>query len=685
MDFIKKLLDDAYDSGMHYDVTDLRSRIISFAASSTHQSNNCLKIVKEIHWHSDEPSEVIPDRDEAPIVFYDCEVFPNLFLVNWKVQGEGKPVVRMINPKPEEIENLVRYKLIGFNNRRYDNHMLYACMMGYSNLQLYKLSQRIVSGDRDAFFGEAYNLSYTDIYDFSSAANKKSLKKWEIELGIHHQELGLPWDQPVPEEMWTKVAEYCDNDVISTEAVFNHLQGDWTARQILADVAGMTYNDTTNSLTTRIIFGKERHPQSSFNWRDLGQPVQEVEFDTLNFIKDHDLYPIPFDDKSVLPWFPGYVYENGHNIYRGEDVGKGGYVYSEPGMYIDVALLDTTSMHPSSTIDEVLFGPAFTNRFYEVKESRVCIKHEDYEKAKTVLEGKLAPYLKDGKYSPKDLANALKTAINSVYGLTSASFDNAFRDIRNKNNIVALRGALFMVDLKHAVQEKGFTVAHIKTDSIKIPNATPEIIQFVMDFGKRYGYNFEHEATYKRMCLVNKSTYIAQFATEEWCKAKYGYSPEENSKEGGEWTATGEQFAVPYVFKTLFSKEPIEFKDMCETFQVQTALYLDMNEPLAEGHDYQFVGRIGSFCPILPGNGGGLLVRESKDKDGNVKYDSANGAKGYRWLEAENIESLGMDAPIDKSFYRKLVDDAVAEISKYGNFDEFVSDVPGDFMNRPEN
>ena len=246
----------------------------------------------------------------------------------------------------------------------------------------------------------------------------------------------------------------------------------------------------------------------------------------------------------------------------------------------------------------------FTNRFREIKESRVYIKHEDYEKAKTVLEGKLAPYLKNGKYSPKDLANALKTAINSVYGLTSASFDNAFRDIRNKNNIVALRGALFMVDLKHAVQEKGFTVAHIKTDSIKIPNATPEIIQFVIDFGKRYGYNFEHEATYKRMCLVNKSTYIAQFATEEWCKAKYGYSPEENSKEGGEWTATGEQFAVPYVFKTLFSKEPIEFKDMCETFQVQTALYLDMNEPLAEGHDYQFVGRIGSFCPILPGNGG---------------------------------------------------------------------------------
>ena len=169
----------------------------------------------------------------------------------------------MINPTPLEIEKLFHYKLIGFNNRRYDNHMLYACHIGYTNEQLYALSNKLVNskkGDSDfCFFSEAYNISYTDIYDF--AATKQSLKKWEIELGIHHQELGLPWNEPVPEELWPKVAEYCDNDVIATEAVFNHLKADWTARQILADLAGMTVNDTTNTLTTRIIFGKEKHPR----------------------------------------------------------------------------------------------------------------------------------------------------------------------------------------------------------------------------------------------------------------------------------------------------------------------------------------------------------------------------------------------------------------------------------------
>ena len=272
VDFIFKALNDAYNSDLHYDVSDLLTPVMAFAAGSSNQSEYCLKLVSKMPFKSRDISEAVSDAD-APLVFYDVEVFPNLFLVNWKFAGEGKNVVRMINPKPAEIEELMKHRLVGFNCRRYDNHILYARLMGYTNAQLYKLSQKIVEGkSKDVFFGEAYNVSYTDVYDFSS--KKQSLKKFEIELGIHHQELGLPWDEPVPEELWQKVTEYCDNDVIATEAVFNARQSDFLARQILADVAGMTVNDTTNSLTTRIIFGKNRTPQDQFNYRDLGKPVR---------------------------------------------------------------------------------------------------------------------------------------------------------------------------------------------------------------------------------------------------------------------------------------------------------------------------------------------------------------------------------------------------------------------------
>ena len=694
-DFIYKILEDAYEQGLKYDLSDMKNQIYAFAAHSTNQSEYCVKLVKQMHFKSDESSAPV-DTASAQIVFYDIEVFPNLLLVNWKIRGEGHKIVRMINPKPEEIEDLLKFRLVGFNCRRYDNHIIYARLMGYNNEQIYNLSQRIINGERNAFFGEAYNLSYTDIYDFASAGNKKSLKKLEIEMGIHQQELGLPWDQPVPENLWPKVSEYCDNDVIATEAAFDYLSADWTARQILADLAGLTVNDTTNTLTTRFIFGKNKTPQSQFCYRDMSKPVKSLDQEVKRCLDEacpEMMSQRHGPEKSLLPYFPGYKFEAGVSTYKGETVGEGGYVYAEPGMHYHVALLDIVSMHPHSLIAECLFGPEFTRRFREIVEGRVNIKHEAWDIVNSMLGGLLTPYVQkviNGEMRTKDLANALKTAINSVYGLTSANFDNPFRDIRNKDNIVAKRGALFMIDLKEEVQKRGFTVAHIKTDSIKIPNATPEIIQFVMDFGRKYGYTFEHEATYDRMCLVNDAVYICRY-------------------DDGHWDATGTQFAVPYVFKTLFSKEKIEFNDLCETKSVTSALYLDMNEHLpdvsdaekdlakietkfkkgeideaeyntrkeeygliiATGHDYKFIGKVGAFCPIKPGCGGGLLVRE---KDG--KYYSATGSKGYRWLESEMVQN-NQDI-IDVSYYKELVDTAVETISEYGDFEMFVSDIKED-------
>jgi hypothetical protein len=627
VDFIFKILQEAYDSGLKYDVTDMRPAVLSFAAGSTHQALYCIGLVNKMKFKSEERFDNRKD-DDSTLIFYDVEVFPNLFLVNWKFEGEGKTVMRMINPTPEDIEELISHKLVGFNCRRYDNHILYARLLGYTNEQLYDLSQKIVSSgkgkNRDVFFGEAYNLSYTDVYDFSS--KKQSLKKFEIELGIHHKELGLPWDKPVPEEMWEKVAEYCDNDVIATEAVFHARKADWLAREILADLAGMTVNDTTNSLTTRIIFGKEKHPELVYT--NLEEEFPGYEFKML-------------DDGKM------------HNMYRGTDLGFGGYVYAEPGMYEDVALLDVASLHPHSIIAMNCFGE-YTKNFKDILDARIYIKHKDFDKARHMLDGKLAPYLED-EGSADALAQALKIAINSVYGLTSASFDNPFRDIRNKNNIVALRGALFMRTLQDEVVKRGFTVAHIKTDSIKIPHATPEIISFCMDFAKKYGYTFEHEATYSKMCLVNDAVYIAKY---------------KDGKHAGEWTATGTQFQVPYVFKTLFSHEPIIFDDMCETKSVTTSMYLDMNENRPDEHNYIFVGRVGRFCPMVPGAGGGLLVREGT-RNGETTYSSVVGTKGYRWLESEAVKTLEKEDQIDRRYYAKLVDDAVEAISKYGDFEQF--------------
>lgn len=626
INFIEHLLTDAYSSGLQYDVSDMKQPIMLFAMNSSNQWQYCTKVASDFPYSSDISVNGDGKYSDDRIVFFDCEVFPNLFLINWKFEGDSS-VVRMINPSPQEVENLFGYKLVGFNNRRYDNHILYARSIGYSIEDIYKLSQRLISNNKNnpATFGEAYNISYTDIYDFASAIHKKSLKKWEIELGLHHQELGLPWDQPVDPSQWNLVAEYCDNDVISTEAVFNHLQGDFRAREILADLAGMSVNDSTNSLTTRIIFGKDDDPK------------------------------LEYPDISEL--FPGYEYVNGHNMYRGEDVGRGGYVYANPGMYGHAITYDVASMHPTSIIQMNLLGE-YTKRFEDLVNIRIFIKHGDYDAVAKLFDGKLKKYL-NNKQEAKDLSNALKTAINAVYGQTCASYKNSFRDIRNKNNIVALRGALFMVNLRDEVVAKGFKVIHIKTDSIKIADPTPEIESFVVEYGKKYGYSFEIEAEWEKICLVNNAVFI-------------GKQTVTSPQAPGKWTPTGAQFAQPYVFKKLFSKEPVIFSDMCVTMTTNTAFYLDMNEGLQEGESNKiFVGRAGSFCPIKSGCGGGVLLRAEKDG----RYSSASGTKGFRWKESEVVKGTPDEENVDASYFDQLVDEAVTSIEKYGDIHWFIDDL----------
>ena len=602
IDFIVKIFKDAEEQGVEYDLRDMQQDIVLFAMSSTNQAAACMKAISKIKYTTIENKEAFkyqtynkkhPNED---LYFYDVEVFPNLFIVVFKQYGNHDPVV-WINPSSEQIESMLKYPLVGFNNRRYDNHIIYARLIGEDNLSLYRQSKRIIGKDgATGMYGPAYELSYTDIYDYCNAGNKQSLKKWELQLGIKHDELDFPWDQPVPEEHWNRVAEYCVNDVLATEAVFNATQGDYKARLILSELSGLSVNATTNQHTAEIVFDHQKDTKDELVYTDLSET------------------------------FPGYTYSFGVSEYRGDDPGEGGYVYAEPGIYKNVALLDVASMHPSSIIAMNAFGK-YTDRYAALKQIRLHIKHKEFDAIREMFDGKLKPYL-DDESTAKDLSNALKTALNSAYGLTCARFDNPFRHPKNVDNIVAKRGALFMIDLRWAVQAKGFSVAHIKTDSIKIPNATPEIIEFIMEFGKKYGYDFEHEATYESLALINKTAYI--------CKT-----------EEGKWSATANPFIEPYVFKRLFTREQIYKEDLFVAKEVkEAAIYLGD----------KFVGR---FAEVYASKTGEELHRIAED--GRKSYIPKT--KGYRWKLASDY--IDKD-DVDFNYYESIVKEAIEAIENVG-------------------
>lgn len=733
MDFIKKILDDAYESDLSYNISDMRGRIFTFASSSSNQSRYCQQLVPTLHFMSKDCENDIQDDyvDEEyeeymkrPLIFFDWEVVPNVNILCWKFQGKDSPVYKWINPSPTQIEEFMDAgRLVGFNCRSYDNHITWAAFQGYTPEMLYNLSQSIINDNGvTVTFGNAWNLSYADVYDF--CAKKQGLKKWEIELGIHHQEFGLPWDQPVPEDRWEELADYCANDVIATEAVFDANQADFKVRELLAELSGLTVNHTNRQHITKILVGDEKNPNHVYTDLATGK------------MYNSDGSESDFDPGCINA-FPGYEHKWVEtkpgvrklcNMYRGTDVGHGGYVYAEEGIWYNVALLDVNSMHPESYIRLHKIGEN-TKIYEEIRDARIAVKEHDFERASKMLGGKLAKYLTNEE-DADNLQAALKLVLNSTYGIAAATFANPLADPRDKNNIIALRGALFMRTLQDEVTARGFKVVHIKTDSIKIPDATNDIIEFVKEFGKKYGYTFDHEATYEKMCLVNHAVYIAKYITPEESEKRYGYVlsgiKKHFKKHSYPWTATGAQFQVPYVFKTLFSHEEIKFVDLCETKSVSKgAIYLDMNENLpdvkqlekelakaytkyrmnneidrdavyadikarlepriAEGHSYQFIGRVGLFCPILSGHGGGELVRKQDDKYYAITGSKRRDGTPYRWLESETVIQFGMQDDVDISYYESLVDEAKDAISRHGDFDAFISEDPlAQYMNIPE-
>lgn len=617
VDFIVKIFDDAEKAGTKYDLRDMRQDILAFAASSTNQAATCMKLVSGINFSTLEPDDATDIQKlsggkffaDEELYFYDVEVFSNLFIFAYKQYGKpAEEAVALINPTKSQIESVIDVPLVGFNNRRYDNHIVYAALLGEDNLSLYRQSQRIIN-DKDAssgMYAGAYELSYTDIYDYSNAGNKKSLAKWQVELGIKHDEFELPWDKPVPEDMWERAAEYCINDVISTEEVFKATKSDYNARRILSTLSGLSMNASTNQHTTAIVFeGKPKfETQKELVYTDLS--------------KD----------------FPGYSYSFGKSSYRGEEPGEGGYVYAEPGVYQNVTLYDVASMHPRSIVELNAFGK-YTRNFEELMDGRLDCKHDDESNLRQRFDGKLNDILNEEGITLTDISNGLKTAINSVYGLTSASFDNAFRHPKNQDNIVAKRGALFMIDLKLALQEKGIQVVHIKTDSIKVVDPNPEINEFIFEFGKRYGYEFELEDVYTRFALVNKSTYICE-------------------NEAGEWDATGAQYKEPFVFKMLFSKEELTREDFFQIKQVRNAsLYL--------GETF-----IGSLAEVYASETGEDVWRVTDDKKGYV-----SGTKGYKWKLAKDWSGK---EDVDMLYYRELIDKAIENIEKVGDVGIMVTD-----------
>ena len=741
MDFIYTVLEQAKDTGVKYNLNDMLDSLTKFAMHSTHNSDYCLGIVNKLtlstYQTEDEignGNDIIDDKD---IVFFDIEVFSNLFLVCWKKNGfeipawvyddldkdinsgnnyqpsdilksnwydqhKNKDYGIWCNPTVNQLEYLLQHPLVGFNNRKYDNHILYNASLGATPMELYMQSQNIINHTGDGGMKPAaYNLSYADLYEFMDI--KQSLKKWEIALGLTHDEFEFPWDQPLAVSNWARCAMYCMHDVDATDKVFNDKhagQPAWMARKVMCELTEMSPNTKTQTLAEKFLFGDEQRPQDNFVWYDLAKE------------------------------FPGYTFDPNRkpaSDYHGKDPSEGGYVSSKPGVYgvsakdynegniIDpetgrcklVTYIDVASLHPHSLIAINYFGK-YTPKFQALVKCRMHIKHGELDKAASAfsdidpaLSEKLSKFLNDPSLI-NGLAHAMKIIINIVYGMTSAKYDNKFRDPRNVDNIIAKRGALFMMMLEEELNARGCNVIHVKTDSMKITNYLQEDIQYAMDRANEFGYTFELECIFDRIALTNKSTNIGHIEG----KPEY---------DAHAWEAVGAQYAEPYVFKKLFSHEELAEDDFM-TLKSSTApiylggrfigknayvyasltgedLYVVREENIAQSiqtkaqkplkdylnkRDYE-----GLPLEVQEANRAIKISKELKGRDFDIspervqdiidnnfpetkvtKHCSLSKTKDWAWRLS--TEYKGHD-DVNMGYYGKLIDDAIDDIYKVGD------------------
>ena len=75
-----------------------------------------------------------------------------------------------------------------------------------------------------------------------------------------------------------------------------------------------------------------------------------------------------------------------------------------------------------------------------------------------------------------------------------------------------------------------------------------------------------------------------------------------------------------------------------------------LDEMISTGHKMNFIGKVGKFCPIKPGCGGGDLLCLND----MGSYVSPSGCKEWKWMESEYVIKNHLEDCIDMDYFEKL-------------------------------
>lgn len=442
----------------------------------------------------------VPDSE---LVFFDTEVYKNLFILVTKRHAD-KNCKAYVNPPLKVLEEIIhpfcKY-WIGYNNNFYDNLILYKLKkllksnQNYSVImpELKKFSDGIINKyDKSIEYGKI--TTYLDFYKL--CPKDKSLSKLKYELNYPCLETPYSFDVDIQPEQIDECVNYCVNDVLGLEYAFFQPQyyQKYLAHKSLCKMVDIQVSNSTNTTTGVLIFG-----HTSNLWRKSQLKLPNL---------TEYMQNIPGYENAKFEVIPGETnitgrFINGNTSY---DINRGGENKTVPGKHTNVVSLDVDSMYVTTFINTHYFGD-FTERIKQLRDVRLALKRKDLPEVNRLYK-EFGEFITNEHIDFKLASDMLKLCLNSLYGLSSASFDNFMKLRENETNLIANLGNIMMNELYQNCISKGWKVVHIKTDGIKIADCTDEMIAYCIDFAKKWGYNFSIDEKYKEFLIIDKANYI---------------------------------------------------------------------------------------------------------------------------------------------------------------------------------
>ena len=430
---------------------------------------------------------------------FDSEVFKYDWLFTFKSVDTGE-YVRIWN----DAEALTQYLeddpfLGGFNNKKYDNFIIKAILIGCTTEQIKHISDEIVVKQKNGWdipLLKEYKVSFHWFDLLDDCQSGVSLKGIEAHLGLPIRESTVDFniDRPLTEDERREVEKYCQHDVDTTELLYKLRQGYLANKKNLALVRGIDVRDgisMTNAKITATYLQAVKPEKPWTDERDYHYPDKLLKEYIPKEVFD-------FFDRLHDPNVPDDVLFNENlELMIGDcpaTIGFGG-IHAAIPTYTEEAT-ETRSIRNKDVAS--YYPHLMTIPLSEGQEYGYCSRNIPSPK---IYSDTLEDRVKAKKAGDKDKANALKLVLNTTYGaLLNGNGETAYNNLYDPlmGRSVCITGQLLLLELtNHLLAEcPTLKVIQLNTDGIMVSfdnSDEPKWQEITKEWEERTGFELEED------------------------------------------------------------------------------------------------------------------------------------------------------------------------------------------------